>query len=135
MKKFNLIVVIDKDKQNVLMCKRAKPPYQGKYNFVGGKVEKGEEKLQAAYRELKEETSITDKDIKLDQLMTFLYYNNNIELQVYTGYLQKDIKFIEEVNKLKWVSLKENFFDIDKFAGKGNIGLILEEMGVIQNDF
>lgn len=135
MKKFNLIVVIDKDKQNVLMCKRAKPPYQGKYNFVGGKVEKGEEKLQAAYRELKEETGITDKEIELEQLMTFLYYNNDIELQVYTGYLQKDIKFIEEVNKLKWVSLKENFFDIDKFAGKGNIGLILEEMGVIQNDF
>lgn len=135
MKKFNLIVVIDKDKQNVLMCIRTKPPYQNKYNFVGGKVEKGEEKLQAAYRELKEETGITDKEIELEQLMTFLYYNNDIELQVYTGYLQKDIKFIEEVNKLKWVSLKENFFDIDKFAGKGNIGLILEEMGVIQNDF
>ena len=133
MKKFNLIVVIDKDKKNVLMCIRKKPPYQNKYNFVGGKVEKEDDDMLAAYRELKEETGITDNDIKLSKLMTFLYYNNDIELEVYKGFLQNDIKIIEEVNKLEWVSLKENFFDINKFAGKGNIGVILGEMGVLED--
>lgn len=133
MKKYNLIVVIDKNKENVLMCKREKAPYQGKYNFVGGKVENGEDKQRAAYRELNEETGITNKDVKLNELMTLKYYNNDTELEVFAGNLQKNVSLVEEVNKLEWVSLKENFFNVDKFAGKGNIGLILEEMGVLKN--
>ena len=130
MKKYNLIAVIDKNKENVLMCKREKPPYQGKYNFVGGKVENGEDKIVAAYRELNEETGITNKDVKLNELITLQYYNNDTELEVFVGNLQKDVNLIEEVNKLEWISLKENFFDVNKFAGKGNIGLIIEEMNL-----
>lgn len=30
------------------------------------------------------------------------------------------MKSIEEINKLYWIDKKENFFDIDKFAGEGN---------------
>lgn len=38
--KFNLIVVFNKDLTKTLFCIRAKEPYKGLYNFVGGKVEK-----------------------------------------------------------------------------------------------
>ncbi len=132
MKKYNLIVVIDKNKENVLMCKRKKPPFENKFNFVGGKVENGEDEINAAYRELREETGITNKDIKLNELMTLQYHINDTELDVYAGNLQKDVSLVEEINKLEWVSLKENFFDVDKFAGKGNIGLIIEEMNLLK---
>lgn len=107
------------------MCKRAKNPYIGKYNLVGGKVEENEDELQAAYRELNEETGITNNDIELNALMNFQYKVPDFELEVYVGKLNKDVVLVEEVNELKWIDKNENFFDTEKFAGDGNIGHIL----------
>lgn len=132
MKKYNLIVVLDENKEKVLMCKRTKPPYQNKFNFVGGKVETGEEEIIAAYRELQEETGITNNDIKIKKLMNIQYFSNDIELEVYAGALNKKVNPIEEINKLEWINLSENFFDTDKFAGNGNIGHILKEMKYLE---
>ena len=56
MKKLNLVVVFNQKMNQVLFCIRAKEPYKGLYNFVGGKVENGESNDDAAYRELFEET-------------------------------------------------------------------------------
>ena len=56
------------------MCKRKKDPYKGLANFVGGKIEKNENGLDAAYRELEEETTITKDDIMLLHIMDFTYY-------------------------------------------------------------
>ena len=51
MRKLNLIVVFNNDLEKVLFCIRAKEPYKGLYNFVGGKVEDNETNEEAAYRE------------------------------------------------------------------------------------
>ena len=40
MRNLNLIVVFNKNLTESLFCIRAKEPYKGLYNFVGGKVEK-----------------------------------------------------------------------------------------------
>lgn len=54
------------------------------YNLVGGKIEQGEDGFIAAYRELKEETSITD--IKLVHLMDFTYLlADSCYVEVYFG--------------------------------------------------
>lgn len=127
MKRMNVIVVFDKYKQNILMCKRVKEPYKGKYNFVGGKIE-SEDNLNEAYRELNEETGITNKDIDLRYFMNLQYIAFNFELEVYYGILNKNVELVEEINKLEWVSLNNNFFDLEKYAGEGNIGHILEEI-------
>ncbi len=37
---------------------------------------------------------------------------------------------MEEVNKLEWVSINDNFFDMNKYAGEGNIGHIIEEIRI-----
>ena len=58
MKKMNVIVVFDEKFENTLMCKRTKEPYMGMYNLVGGKIEKENDGLNEAYRELEEETNI-----------------------------------------------------------------------------
>jgi 8-oxo-dGTP diphosphatase len=42
----------------VLLIRRANPPYQGCWSIPGGKVEFGETLHEAALRELKEETGI-----------------------------------------------------------------------------
>lgn len=52
MRKLNLIVVFNKNLSKGLFCIRAKDPYKGKYNFVGGKVE---EKNKLEWVELNEE--------------------------------------------------------------------------------
>ena len=125
MKKLNVILVYNKEQDKILMCKREKEPYKGKYNLVGGKVELGEDILSSAYRELQEETGITKNDIKLAHLMNFEYMIDNFELEVFAGRLNKEIKLVEEVNKLYWIDKSENFFDYEKYAGEGNIGHML----------
>lgn len=40
MKKYNVIVIFNKEINKTLMCKRTKEPYIGMYNLVGGKIEK-----------------------------------------------------------------------------------------------
>ncbi len=128
MKKLNVIMVFNKGNDKILMCKREKEPFKGKFNLVGGKVEKDEDETYAAYRELQEETGITNKDISLKHLMNFQYYELDMELEVYFGKLNKDVTLIEEVNKLYWIDKDENFFDSDKFAGEGNIGHMLRQI-------
>lgn len=125
MKKYNVILVYNKEEDKVLMCKREKDPYKGKFNLVGGKVEQGENELNAAYRELNEETGITKNDIELTHIMNFQYKMSDIELEVYTGKLNKKVNLVEEINKLYWIDKNENFFDVNKFAGEGNIGHML----------
>lgn len=126
--KTNIIVVFNKSADSILMCLRAKEPYKGLYNLVGGKVEQTENDLEAAYRELFEETGITKNDIILTHFMSTNYYFNDNELQVYVGQLNMQVSLIEEVNQLQWISVTENFFDLNRFAGHGNIGHILKQI-------
>lgn len=128
MKKMNVIVVFDKNLEKTLMCKRTKEPYMGMYNLVGGKIEKENDGLNEAYRELEEETNIKKKDIDLIHFMNLTYTKWNKELEVYYGILKNEVELIEEVNKLEWVSVNDNFFDMNRYAGEGNIGHIIEEI-------
>lgn len=126
----NVIVIFNKDFEKTLMCKRTKEPYMGMYNLVGGKIEKENDGLNEAYRELEEETNITKKDVSLVHFMNLTYSKWNKELEVYYGILNKEVELIEEVNKLEWVPINDNFFDMTKYAGKGNIGHIIEEIKI-----
>ena len=130
MKKLHIIAVYDSKEQNILFCYRKKEPYKGLYNLVGGKVEDGEDNLEAAYRELEEETAITKKDIELKPIVTFYYYFSDIELQAYVGKLNKEVSLVEEVNHLEWFSVNEDFLDMKKFAGEGNIFHIIEQIKI-----
>lgn len=124
MKRVNVIAVFNKDLTKTLMCKRTKEPYKNLYNFVGGKIEK-DNSIEEAYRELYEETNISEKDIDITHLMDIFYYKEAMELEIYYGIIKNKVKLIEEVNKLEWIDMKENFFDYNKFAGEGNIGHIM----------
>lgn len=130
MKKYNVIVVFNKELDKTLMCKRTKEPYIGMYNLVGGKIEKDNDGLNEAYRELLEETNISKNDIELIHFMNIEYVSFNKIIEVYYGILNKEVNLIEEVNKLEWVNSSDNFFDMNKYAGEGNIGHIIEEIKI-----
>ena len=130
MKKMNVIVIFNSNMTQTLMCKRTKDPYKGMYNLVGGKIEKENDGLNEAYRELYEETNISKDDVTLTHFMNITYVKWEKELEVYYGKLNKDVELVEEVNQLEWVSIDENFFDMKKYAGEGNVGHIMEEIKI-----
>lgn len=122
----NCIVVFDKTKEKLLFCKRAKNPYKGLLNFVGGKVEPEETSEYAAYRELFEETGIARRNIKLHRLMDMTYYQQQFVLEMYVGVLEDDVPLIEEINSLVWIRIDDNFADSNRYAGDKNIAHIVE---------
>ncbi len=130
MRKLNLIVVFSKDLKEALFCIRAKEPYKGLYNFVGGKVEKDEDNETAAYRELFEETGISKENIKLDHFMDLNYFKYENNIQVYYGILENEVKLVEEKNKLFWLPINEKLLDNKKFAGNYNIPHIIRQIKV-----
>ena len=131
--KMNVIIVYNNQEDKILMCLRKKDPYKGLFNLVGGKVEPGESGLDSAYRELEEENGIRKEDIILTNLMNFEYKMSSLQLQVYVGKLNKQIEVVEEVNKLYWIDVTENFFDMTKYAGEGNIGHMLEQVKIYKD--
>lgn len=128
MQGYNCIIVYNKENTKLLFCKRTKDPYNGLYNLNGGKIEEGESGIEAAYRELQEETGITSQDILLHHMMDFTYYNQNCYVEVYVGTLLKDINLREETHPLVWLDVNEDFFDMNRFAGEGNIGHMIEQV-------
>lgn len=126
MKRFNCIIILNKDKTKLLFCKRINNPYKGLYNFVGGKIEENESSIDAAYRELEEETGITKLDTELEPFMDFIWHMHDIYMEVYAGILNKDVSLMPEKNPLQWLGFEENFFDMNAFAGEGNIGHMIE---------
>jgi 8-oxo-dGTP diphosphatase len=57
------------DKKKLLLVKRAKEPFKGRWVFPGGFIEMDEELADGAARELAEETGLTG--VKLEQMHTF----------------------------------------------------------------
>ena len=134
MKKYNIIVIFNKELKKTLMCKKTKEPYKGMFNLVGGKIEKENDGLNEAYRKLFEETGICNNDISLIHFMNIEYITFNKMIEIYYGILNKDVHLIEEVNKLEWIDMNDNFFDMQKYAGEGNIGHIIEEIKIELNN-
>lgn len=126
MKVMNLLVIYTSDCNKILMCRRRKDPYKGLINFTGGKVKDGESSIDAAYRELYEETSITDKEISLVHFMDMVYYTYGCRLEVFVGRLNKAVSVNGSENELLWVPADGDFSDTKIFAGEWNIPHIIE---------
>ena len=124
-KVYNCIVVFGKTDDAALFCMRKKEPFKGRLNFVGGKVEPGEDSDHAAYRELMEETGITSEQIRLHRLMDIRYYSQGFVLEIYVGRLGEEVQLREELNPLLWLPLEEDFTDRERFAGEQNIAHIM----------
>ena len=65
--------------------------------------------------------------------MNFQYKMQDMELEVYAGKLNKNVDLIEELNKLYWIDKNENFFDLEKYAGEGNIGHMVQQVEIYKD--
>jgi len=134
MQGYNVIVVLNNERDKLLMCRRKKDPYKGLNNLVGGKIEPNESGIDAAYRELLEETNISSDLISLKHLMDFTYYYQNCYVEVYVGKLIQEVNVIGDENDLYWSALSHNFFDMNLYAGEGNIGHMLEQIKIYEKE-
>lgn len=125
MKSYNMTLVYDKDLKRILFCRRKRQPYIGKLNFCGGKIEEGEQSIDAAYRELMEETGYGRDDVTpLCHLIDFTYYSTERMVEFYVCRLLVDKEPIQEEggNELVWENISgTDFSNNEIFAGDGNI--------------
>lgn len=128
MRGYNLIAVYSEKCDKLLMCRRRKNPYIGLSNLIGGKIEAGESGIDAAYRELKEESGITGEAISLTHVMDLVYHLSDCYVEVYAGRLNKAISVTGDENELYWSDTDCDFFDETKYAGEGNLGHIIEQI-------
>ncbi len=110
-KKSSVLCVI-KNNENFLLLERIKPPHQGMFTPVGGKINPFESPKDAAFRELNEETGLTLKTLKycgiLVETSSIQYNWINFVYCGETEYFQP--QYCNE-GVLKWI----NFKDIDKY--------------------
>ncbi len=126
-------MIYNQGMDQLLMCKRLKDPYKGLSNLVGGKIEDGEIGIEAAYRELLEETNISREDVTLKHVMDLKYYLSDCYLEVYFGRLKRDVLVSGDENELYWSDLNKDFFDLSLFAGEGNIGHMIKQVNLYKD--
>lgn len=118
----------------ILLCHATNTPYWG---IPKGHIDEGETALEAALREVKEETNftVTDPENLVDLDEHFYYKGKNMHLFLYKGPNMPDVekcvctsmytkygKTFPENDAFKWIDLK----DIPKYCSKSQSKLLLK---------
>lgn len=98
----------------VLLAQRSKPPLKGIWSLPGGHIEPGEKAIEAAHRELNEETSIT-ADLKgLADVANVIMRRDDGALRAhyvisvfYGVWLQGQAKAESDCQAVEWVDIAE----------------------------
>ena len=106
--------VVKKDNK-ILMVQESNEKYYGQWNFPAGHVDEGENIMEGAIREVKEETGC---DVKLTGLLPIkTVYQNDIPtliVEFTAEIINEDIKFDKnEILDVKWIDI-EDIKNMDK---------------------
>ncbi|MBM7619133.1 8-oxo-dGTP diphosphatase [Bacillus tianshenii] len=91
-----------KREDSILLLFRNKAPNKGKWNGVGGKIEKDETPYQAVYRETLEETGLLIKDLTFRGIVS---WNNRGGMYVFTGTKIEGTLLEGPEGRLEWKKL------------------------------
>jgi 8-oxo-dGTP diphosphatase len=91
-----------------MICQRPQNKSRGLlWEFVGGKVEKGESNGQALIRECKEELAITVEPISEFAVVIHKYSDITIRLTVFNSVIKSGEPKLLEHNDIKWIAKEE----------------------------
>ena len=102
-------IIITNNQGKVLILKRslAEKYCPNFWDLPGGKVENGETLLEAAKREVKEESGL---EVKLKQNFFYIYHCQNVELDIYGFKAETSngkVILSDEHTEFKWISKKD----------------------------
>ena len=93
------------NKDKFLICQRSKNKARGLlWEFVGGKVEKGETKEQALIRECKEELNITLNVGNVFMEVVHEYPDITVHLTLFNATIEEGVPQKLEHNDIKWIT-------------------------------
>ena len=124
MKLATLCYVIDKKKNSTLMIHRVKKEndyHRGKWNGLGGKFEPGESPEECAVREIKEESGLKVKKIKMKGFITFPMFDGKEDWYVFLFIAEEfEGELIDSSEgKLSWIPNNQlteiNLWEGDKY--------------------
>lgn len=103
-----VVAAIIWDKDKFLICQRPENKARALlWEFVGGKVEKGETKEQALIRECKEELNITIKPKDIFMEVVHEYPDITVHLTLFNAEIVAGIPQKSEHNDIKWITVAE----------------------------
>jgi 8-oxo-dGTP diphosphatase len=121
--------LIDRKKNKVLLLERSKEPMKGMFAGVGGKTNFDEDVNSSCLREIKEETGLNAKNLKLKGVVKTILEGNNSSWLLFI-YKTSDFDG-EQINcpegELQWTSI-DNIFKVNL------IGFIREIMPFVLED-
>ena len=102
-----LIFITKKNEVLLLKGDKKKKLWAGKYNGIGGHIEKGEDVYQSALRELFEETGLNNIRLNLrGSIMIDVEEKTGISLFIFTGEYKTGKIIHNEEGVLEWVSVE-----------------------------
>lgn len=115
MKKTTLTLVIDRQRNSILMILKKRGQGSGKWNFPGGKVAPGETAEAAAIREVKEETGLDLGRLSPAAYLEFHFpqggsWSNTCDVFISEHYSGTLLEETDEC-KAKWISLAQIPYD------------------------
>ncbi len=104
-----IVVKGDGDETSVLLVKRANPPFRGMWSLPGGHLEPGEPVLEAAARELKEETGIEAEPLGVAHIHELLASDGSyyVIIDVLMRYVSGKPRASSDALEARFYSLKE----------------------------
>ncbi len=103
-----VVTALIRNNDKFLICRRPENKARGLlWEFVGGKVEKGETKPQALIRECKEELDITVEPQNVFTEVTHTYPDITIHLTLFNCIIISGVPKLLEHKEMKWITPKE----------------------------
>ena len=114
-------ILID-NHENILILKRSDKvrTYKGYWGGIAGYVEKDEEPVDTAFKEIREETGLTDNDVELIKTQNPIEFTDFYEKEKYDWKVYPFLFRIRKENKIRidWEHISYKWIkptDIDKF--------------------
>ena len=131
MKKYILMFIFNQARDKVLLIKRKRNPFIGKYNGIGGHIEGNETIEECCRREVFEEIGIKiDNPIHLvthNYSKTIEFNNKGVELSVFYYVLDEFVIEDNEEGSFHWMDISfAGDFDNKELAGYANVAILLE---------
>ena len=104
----NVVAALVWDGDKFMICQRPAHKARGLlWEFVGGKVEKGESKADALVRECKEELDIIVEPHNVYMELIHEYPDITVRLTLYNAMIKEGVPKLIEHNDIKWITPDE----------------------------